>query len=168
MKPPISNAEDLEPSGLAQGRHRLKRWRLGLEAGSERLGCSLIEVPPGALSWPRHWHAANEEALYILEGEGQVLVGETAYPIRPGDWVALKIGPENAHQVRNTGGAPLRYLCVSTMVEPDVSGYPDSGKIGVFAGSAPGARGERTLNLFLRTTDAVQYFTDEPNADPDP
>ncbi|MEM6789232.1 MAG: hypothetical protein AAF715_17045 [Myxococcota bacterium] len=40
--------------------------------------------------------------------------------------------------------------------------YPKSGKIGVFAGSAPGGpKGQRTLQAFLRADAAVDYWDGE-------
>ena len=69
---------------------------------------------------------------------------------------------EGAHQLVNVSDTTLRYLCFSTMVEPDVMIYPDSGKIGVFVGAAPGAPKEkRTLSKFLKEDAEVGYFEDE-------
>jgi hypothetical protein len=56
----------------------------------------------------------------------------------------------------------LRYLCFSTMVEPDVTVYPDSGKVGIFGGAAPGGpKEERTLSKFLRGDAEVGYYDGE-------
>ncbi|MEM1032436.1 MAG: hypothetical protein AAGN82_18970, partial [Myxococcota bacterium] len=53
-------------------------------------------------------------------------------------------------------------VCVSTQREPDITVYPKSGKIGVFAGSAPGGpKGQRTLQAFLRADAAVDYWDGE-------
>ena len=62
----------------------------------------------------------------------------------------------------NTGPAPLRYLCVSTMLEPEVIEYPDSGKFGAFAGTAPGANSQaRRFAAFVRQSDRVDYWDGE-------
>ncbi|MEB3830591.1 hypothetical protein [Phormidium sp. CCY1219] len=66
---------------------------------------------------------------------------------------------DRAHQLINTGETMLGYLCFSTMLEPDVMEYPDSGKIGVFAGSAPGgAKETRTLSRFFPHDSQVNYW----------
>jgi hypothetical protein len=52
--------------------------------------------------------------------------------------VALPVGEAGAHQIFNSSNELLRYLCFSTMVEPDIAAYPHSEKIGLFAGAAPG------------------------------
>jgi hypothetical protein len=48
------------------------------------------------------------------------------------------------------------------MIEPDILAYPDSGKVGVFAGAAPGgSKQHRTLNAFFRHNDATDYWDGE-------
>ena len=67
-----------------------------------------------------------------------------------------------AHQLVNDSGAVLRYLCFSTMVEPDVMVYPDSGKVGISGGAAPGRQKEkRTFSKFLREDAEVGYYEGE-------
>jgi hypothetical protein len=47
-------------------------------------------------------------------------------------------------------------------VEPDVMVYPDSGKVGIFGGAAPGGPKEkRTLSKFLRGDVEVGYYDGE-------
>lgn len=69
---------------------------------------------------------------------------------------------EGAYQLVNVSDTTLRYLCFSTMVEPDVMSYPGSEKIGAFVGAALGAPKEkRTLSKFLKEDAEVGYFEDE-------
>ena len=139
-----------------------RRKQLGKAAGGEKLGCGLYEVPPGRRAWPRHYHLANEEAVYVLEGTGTLRIGEEEIEVCGGDYVALPVGEERAHQMTNTSDGVLRYLCFSTMIEPDVFVYPDSNKVGLFAGAAPGGPKEkRTLSLFLRADAEVGYWEGE-------
>ena len=159
----VVNENGLEWSEQSRGEsfsHRRKA--LGAAAHGEKLGCSLYEVPPGRKAWPYHYHCANEEAIYVLEGSGTLRVGEREVAISQGDYVALPVGEAYAHQVSNTSGEPLRYLCLSTMTEPDILVYPDSGKVGLFAGSAPGGPKERRyLHTYLREDAEVGYFDGE-------
>ena len=56
----------------------------------------------------------------------------------------------------------LRYLAISTMREPDVMEYPDSGKITVFAGAAPGGdKAARRIAASFLQEDAVDYWEGE-------
>jgi uncharacterized cupin superfamily protein len=161
--PNVVSEDDLEWSTQSHGEkfgHRRKQ--LGLVAGGEKLGCSLYEVPPGRRAWPCHYHHANEEAIYVLYGSGTLRIGEREVEISRGDYVALLTGAEGAHQIVNSSDVALRYLCFSTMVEPDILVYPNSEKFGLFAGSAPGAPKEkRILQKYLRGDAKVGYYDGE-------
>src|SRR5690242_4639516 len=102
--PNVVNVSELEANKREKGtRFALASKGLGLAAGATGIGCSWYEVPPGRTAFPMHYHCANEEAAFILEGEGTLRIGDKTVPIRPGDYIALPTGPENAHQLQNTG-----------------------------------------------------------------
>jgi uncharacterized cupin superfamily protein len=64
--------------------------------------------------------------------------------------------------MRNTSHEVLEYICFSTMIAPEVAEYPDSGKIGVIAGSAPGGdKARRSLFLFYKKDRDVDYYEGE-------
>jgi uncharacterized cupin superfamily protein len=140
---------------------RFRRKRLAAAAGGTDLGCSLYELPPGGRSWPYHYHVGNAEALYVLAGEGRLRTPDGEESLTAGEYVALPTGETGAHRVCNDGDAPLRYLALSTMRDPDVTVYPDSGKVGVFGGAPPGGDGERTVAGYFRCGDAVDYWDGE-------
>ena len=145
-----------------RGDREYRRVQLGRAAGSEKLGCSLYEVPPGKKAWPYHFHTGNEEAMYVLAGEATLRMPEGERTVPAGGYAAFPTGEDGTHEVRNDGDEPLRYLAVSTMREPDVMGYPDSEKVGVFAGSPPGGEsGERVFSDFFYEADAVDYWEGE-------
>ncbi|WP_331234653.1 cupin domain-containing protein [Natronorarus salvus] len=152
---------DVEWETLERGETAFRRKRLGAAAGGERIGCSLYELPPGKRSWPYHYHAGNEEAIVVRSGSGTLrLAGETL-SLSSGDYVALPADERGAHRVANDGEEVLSYLVISTMDEPDVTVYPDSGKFGVYVGAAPGEEGERSLEGYYRPSDAVSYWEGE-------
>jgi uncharacterized cupin superfamily protein len=137
--PHVVNVDEVEPTSLSHGeRFFLLRKQLGAAAGGKKLGCTLVELPPGKRAWPFHYHAANEEAIYVVEGNGRLRLAASEIILRPGDYVVLLPGPDWPHQTMNDSDRPLRYLCFSTMIEPEVNFYPDSRKFGFFAGAAPG------------------------------
>ena len=96
---------------------------IGPLIGAQKLGCSLVVVPPGKKAWPYHLQYANEEMFVILEGEGTLRHDGERYPIRAGDVIASPVG--KPHQILNTSDAELRYLAISTMIEPDIAEYPE-------------------------------------------
>jgi len=155
------NESDLDWETLERGETEFRRKRLAEAADGDELGCSLYELPPGKKSWPYHYHTANEEAIYVLAGDGQLRAADDEVAIESGDYVALPTGEDGAHRIINDGDAPLRYLMISTMNEPDIGVYPDSDKIKLFAGSPPGGTDERTLSGSYRREDAVDYWEGE-------
>lgn len=162
MTKPVKES-DLEWFESQRGtKYASRRKQLGAAGGAKDLGVSLMELPPGKTSVPFHAHLANEEAVYVLEGEGTLRTVDGQVTLAAGDFVSFPAGHEGAHQLTNTGDVPMRYLAISTMREPDVTVYPDSNKIGVFAGAAPGGpKGQRTLNAILPLDAEVGYWDGE-------
>lgn len=161
--PNVASTGDLEWSEQSHGdRFGYQRKQLGAAAGGEKIGCSLYEAPSGKKAFPRHYHLTNEEAIYILEGRGTLRIGDGEVILSRGDYMALPAGEAWAHQVVNDSQGPLRYLCFSTMAEPDIMVYPDSEKVGIFGGAAPGGRkAKRTFSKFLSTEAEVGYYEGE-------
>lgn len=161
---PLVNQRDVDWTETERGRTVFRRKQLSDAAsadGDPEIGCSLYELPPGGRSWPYHFHAANAEAILVRAGTGTLRLGGEERPLEPGDYVPLPVGEAGTHQVVNDGEEPLRYLALSTMRDPDVTVYPDSGKIGVYAGSPPGGREERAVEGYFRLDDAVDYWEGE-------
>ncbi len=143
-------------------RYEARFGALAREVGARKLGYRLVVVPPGKRAWPRHAHHANEELFVVLSGSGTAVIGEDRVPIREGDVVAAPPEPGEPHQIVNDSASELRYLAVSTMEEPDVMTYPDSGKVGVLAGAAPGGdKNKRTMNWFGHLDAGVDYWEGE-------
>ena len=91
---------------------------IGVKIGAKKLGYNLTVVPPGKRAYPAHNHRVNEELFFILEGEGEVRIGNERFPIKKGDAICCPPGgPEVAHQIINTGTTTMRYLALSTIVE---------------------------------------------------
>ena len=159
----IIHEDEIDWMELTQGeRIGFKRKLLGQATGAEKLGCSLFEVAPGKRAWPFHYHFANEEALYILEGSGTLRIGSEEVAVRAGHFITFRSGAENAHQLINTASVPLRYLCFSTMIGPEVCGYPDSGKLGIIAGRAPGGSGRvSAMRKCFKEASEVDYYDGE-------
>ena len=110
------------------GRFRWRRALLGRQAGSDQLGASLFELPPGAASFPLHAHYANEELLLVLDGEPTLRNLEGERRLERGEVVACPAGRKGAHELRNESEAPVMVLIVSTMRAPDINEFPDSGE----------------------------------------
>jgi uncharacterized cupin superfamily protein len=107
---------------LVAGRFRKP---LGDAGGLTQFGVNLCRLAPGAASSQRHWHSAEDELVYVLQGE-VILVedgGET--PLRAGDAATFKAGVENGHHLVNRSGADALFLEIGTRSEADRATYPD-------------------------------------------
>ena len=144
--------------------YRWSRIRLGRRLGAQMLGASVYLLPPGEKSFPYHLHHANEELLLILDGEVVVRTPSGEQRLGRGDAVGFNRGPDGAHQIINRSTDPARFLMFSTMVEPEITEYPDSGNIGVFAGRAPGGAGEAVLSKFVDGRAERDYYADGPSS----
>jgi uncharacterized cupin superfamily protein len=103
-----------------------RRWRLGDAVGLTQFGVNLLRLPPGQWSSQRHWHEAEDEFTYVLEG-AVVLVtdaGETA--LSAGDCAGFKAGEPNGHTFENRSGSEAVLLEVgSRRPSEDAVHYPD-------------------------------------------
>lgn len=140
-----------------------KLGQFGPLIGLKQLGGRLVILPPGKKAWPYHNHHVNEEMFVILDGTGTLRLGGQEHPVKTGDVIACPAGgPETAHQLINTGDTELRYLAISTMLQPDIAEYPDSGKFLVMSGSAPGGdKNVRRLVHIGRPENTLDYWDGE-------
>ncbi len=136
---------------------RCLRARLGRQAGGERLGLSLWELPPGEAAYPYHHHLAEEELVLVLDGSPSLRTPAGWRELERGEVVAFPRGERGGHQLLNRTRETVRFLAFSTSGEPDVVIYPDSGKLGAFE-RLPDGGGLRAL---FRTADAVDYYDGE-------
>jgi uncharacterized cupin superfamily protein len=136
---------------------RALRARLSRQAGSERLGMSLWELPPGEAAYPYHFHLAEEELLVVLDGEPSLRTPAGWRELRRGEVVSFHRGEDGGHQVLNRTEETVRFLAISTGGEPDLVMYPDSGKLGAFE-RLPEGDGLRAM---FRLADAVDYHDGE-------
>lgn len=71
---------------------------------------SLAEaIVPTGVTTLLHKHRKTEEFYHILEGEGEMVLGEERFPVSIGDTVCIK--PGTPHQVTAMGDKDLRFLC---------------------------------------------------------
>jgi uncharacterized cupin superfamily protein len=161
--PRIINIDDVAFMERAQGeKFGCRIAPVGWRLESKKLGFNVTVVPPGKRAFPFHAHRGNEEMFFILEGEGSVRLADGTHRVRKGDFISLPPGRDSAHQIINDTDAPLRYLAVSTMEIPEVVEYPDSGKLGMIAGSHGGRPAtEESIRHFTRVKDGVDYWEGE-------
>ena len=158
--PNVVHRDEVEPYEMQKGKHYIEGRVLGKAAGNQQIGATLTEIPPGSISFPFHYHCANEEAVFVVSGTGTVRIGDQRVKVRAGDWIAHPVGPAYAHQMINDGDEPLVYLCVSTTHPVEVVEYPDSNKRGTRVGDS--YYGELWFRTLWRG-ESLDYWDGEPN-----
>jgi uncharacterized cupin superfamily protein len=136
---------------------RCRRARVSRQAGSERLGLSLWELPAGEAAYPYHHHLAEEELIVVLEGTPSLRTPAGWRELAQGEVVAFLRGEGGGHQLVNRTAQTVRFLAFSTSGEPDIVIYPDSGKLGAFERLPRGGG----LRAMFRLADTVDYHEGE-------
>jgi uncharacterized cupin superfamily protein len=110
--------------------------RVGKTIGGSRIGMSVYDLPPGQAVCPYHFEWTDEEWLVVIEGEPTLRTPRDTKTLQPGDVVCFPAGPEGAHHVQNLGESRVRVAILSTKNEFGIAEYPDSDKVGIWAGDA--------------------------------
>ncbi len=106
------------------------RWLVDQSDGAPNFAMRQFEVAPGGHT-PKHSHPYEHE-VFVLEGSGVAVEGDTAHPLKQGDVVF--VAPGDVHQFRNTGETPLKFLCLvpnsaagqNVTVAPECGAKPSS------------------------------------------
>lgn len=134
-----------------------RRARISRQAGAQRLGVSLWDLPPGQAAYPYHLHLTEEELVIVLEGRPSLRTPDGWRELEQGEVISFLRGEPGAHQIVNRGGDPVRFLAFSTNGEPEVVVQPDSGKIGAFERRPDGSG----LRIWFSEGDAREYLDGE-------
>jgi len=159
----VTNISEVEPRVVSKGtRFGFTGKRLATASGAVSLGCGYFEVEPGKTAFPNHYHCANEEGIYIIEGQGEARIGKDTVTVGPGDYIACPVGPDYSHSLKNTGKEILKYLCISTMITTEVVGYPDSKKLAAVGLVDPvtGPMGAK-VRFIIKEQPSVDYYEGE-------
>ncbi|WOV92148.1 MAG: cupin domain-containing protein [Candidatus Zeuxoniibacter abyssi] len=100
---------------------------LGDLVGLEGIGFHIIEVPMGKESTEYHAHQFENECVYILHGEAEVIIGEESFQVSEGDFIAYP-AKGLAHTMKNIGDDTLRCIVVGERLAHDVCDYPKKRK----------------------------------------
>lgn len=109
------------------------RQRVGEAAGLKNFGVNLTTLEPGSQSALRHWHSAQDEFVYVVQGELVLITDEGEQVLASGDMAGFAAGEANGHHLVNRSAAPAIYLEVGDSplerlrhrTRPDHVMYPD-------------------------------------------
>ena len=126
--------------------------KLGPKLGATRLGMSVYDLPPGEAICPYHFEWTDEEWLIVITGRPTLRTPEGERALDPGDVVCFRAGPDGAHRVGNKTADSVRVAIFSTKNEFGIAEFPDSDKIGIWAGET---------HHMLRRTPHLEYWDGE-------
>ena len=122
LTPGTAYGGKIEPERFA-GR---KEWRLAKPLGLTQFGVNYVTLQPGSWSSLRHWHAAEDEFVYVLEGLLTLVDNDGPHDLGPGDYAAFPAGEANGHQIQNRSSAPGSFIVVgSRRPGEETIHYPD-------------------------------------------
>lgn len=102
------------------------RRMLGDSAGLTQFGVNLLRLPPSSWSSQRHWHSAEDEFVWVLNGEVVLVTDEGEQLLRAGDCAGFAAGVPNGHHLQNRSNVEATVLEVGSRdPERDACDYPD-------------------------------------------
>lgn len=101
------------------------RKKISDEAGLTQFGVGILSLPPGVWSSQRHWHAKEDEFIYVLQGEVVLVTDEGEEVLKAGEAAGFKAGDGNGHHLQNRSDEEALVLEIGTRTNDDIAYYPD-------------------------------------------
>ena len=96
-------------------------FRLALK-NSRAQAATMVIASGDSEGGPDNRHRGSDQWLYVLSGRGQASINGRAHALRTGTLLLIERG--SAHEIRNTGRAPLRTLNLYVPPAYTASGDP--------------------------------------------
>lgn len=113
------------PAAFATGMDGRVKRSLTEALGLTQFGVNVTTLEPGAMSAQRHWHAQEDEFIYVLSGVLTLVNNDGERVLEPHTAVGFPRGDGNGHQLLNKGSVPATYLEIGTRSPDDDVDYPD-------------------------------------------
>jgi uncharacterized cupin superfamily protein len=98
---------------------------LGDALGITKFGVNVTTLPPGKESSMRHWHTAEDEMVFVLEGEVVLRTDAGEQTLTAGMAAGFPCNTGDGHQLINRSDRPARYLEISNRDPADEATYSD-------------------------------------------
>jgi len=123
----LSHLDDLPvvvgEGALFGGRHERQ---LAKSLGLTQFGVNHVTLAPGSRTASRHWHEAEDEFVYVIEGTPTLVDDNGRHNLVPGSIVGWPAGEPNAHHILNETTVPVVMIVVgSRRPGHETIHYPD-------------------------------------------
>lgn len=107
MKLPIIDETSIEALKLPG---RDLRWVITKDnVNAQHCSMCVIEVAPGETVRPAHSHPNGEEVIYIVQGNGRVMIDGVVEPVKQGTAILFPQG--RIHMLQNSGTVQMKVAC---------------------------------------------------------
>lgn len=103
---------------------------LGDPFGLTQFGVNLVTLAPGSWSSQRHWHANEDEFIYVVEGEVTLVTDAGEQVLTQGMAAGFPARNPDGHHLINRSDRPVLYLEVGTRAETEEAQYSDIDMVG--------------------------------------
>ncbi|WP_100615159.1 cupin domain-containing protein [Confluentibacter citreus] len=89
---------------------RFMKWLANEDSlKAKNLSVCVIRVLPGETVRPAHSHPNSEELIYIINGEGKVMIENEVGDVKTGSAILFEQG--KIHMLKNTGDTEMKVIC---------------------------------------------------------
>ena len=89
---------------------RSMRWLVNEDSlQAKNLSVCVIRVQPGEAVRPAHSHPKSEELIYIMSGNGKVMIEGEVGEVKTGSAILFEQG--KVHMLKNTGDVEMKVVC---------------------------------------------------------
>lgn len=118
-----ASGEPVPATGRYLARH------LARTGGLSQFGVVHETLSPGARSSIFHWHAEEDEFVYMLDGEVVLIEGNDETRLTEGTSACFRAGIAIGHCLENRSDREAAYLVVGTRAVQDCITYPDHDRV---------------------------------------
>jgi uncharacterized cupin superfamily protein len=122
---PVRAAVSFYPEPFASRMAGRQKRQLGEFFGLKNFGVNLTRLAPGAISSVRHWHAKQDEFIYVVAGHPTLHTDKGRMRLSPGMCAGFRAGTPDAHHLHNETSEDVLYLEVGDRTTGEQVTYPD-------------------------------------------
>jgi len=120
---PLKGSDYPEPFGSQVAAR--ERRKIGDALGLTNFGVNLMRLPPGVPSSMRHWHAKQDEFVFVVSGEVVLVTDAGEQVLRAGMAAGFPAGRQDGHHLVNRSNQDAILLEVGDRTAGDTVDYSD-------------------------------------------